>query len=229
MRLILLGPPGAGKGTQAKIIEQHFSIPQISTGDMLRQSINSGSELGIVLKETLAKGELVSDDLIIKIVKERLNQSDCRNGFLLDGVPRTIAQAEALKKAKIQIDFIIEVKAEPEILIERITGRRIHEPSGRTYHVSFNPPKKKNTDDVTGEALIQREDDQEETVRNRLEVYTQQTEPLIDYYKHFDPISGVEKPAYIIVDGELPIEQVSELLIKKLEDLSGTNNHNLGA
>ncbi|MCF6766638.1 adenylate kinase [Thiotrichales bacterium 19S3-7] len=220
MRLILLGPPGAGKGTQAKIIEQQFNIPQISTGDMLRQAIKSGSELGVVLKETLANGQLVSDDLIIEIVKERLAQADCKNGYLLDGVPRTLAQAEALREAGVQVDFVVEVQADPNIIIERITGRRIHEPSGRTYHVIFHPPKKNDIDDITGEALIQRDDDQEETVRHRLDVYSQQTEPLIEYYKNFKPTSEVSKPTFIIVDGELPVKQVSQLLIDKLCELS---------
>lgn len=224
MRLILLGPPGAGKGTQAKIIEKEFNIPQISTGDMLRAAIKSGTETGNMLQETLAKGQLVSDDLIIQIVKERLEQDDCKNGFLLDGVPRTIEQADALKHAGINIDFIVEIQAEEKTIVERITGRRIHEPSGRTYHIHLNPPKEKNKDDVTGEPLIQREDDQEETVKHRLEVYTTQTEPLIEYYKNFEPTKKTSKPTYIIVDGELPVEQVSQLLVEKLSSLKETSN-----
>ena len=182
MRLILLGPPGAGKGTQAAYITEHFGIPQISTGDMLRAAVKAGSALGIAAKKIMDAGGLVSDEIIIGLVKDRLTQPDCSKGYLFDGYPRTIPQADALKHAKVGLDFVVEIAVPEQDIIERMSGRRIHPASGRSYHVRFNPPKVAEQDDVTGEKLVQREDDKEETVRHRLEVYRDQTRPLIDYY-----------------------------------------------
>ncbi|WP_151193191.1 adenylate kinase [Cysteiniphilum sp. JM-1] len=211
MNIILLGPPGAGKGTQAKRIETQFNIPQISTGDMLRAAIKSGSETGMKLKKILDAGELVSDDFIMQIVKERLSQADCNNGFMLDGVPRTLGQADAFKKLGINIDFIIEITLDDNIIIKRMSGRRIHEASGRTYHVDNNPPKVTGKDDQTGEDLIQREDDKEETVKNRLNVYHAQTAPLIEYYQHFDTAgTELKKPTYVKVDGNQSVDTVTK-------------------
>ncbi|WP_119342840.1 adenylate kinase [Facilibium subflavum] len=221
MKIILLGPPGAGKGTQAKKIEQHFKIPQISTGDMLRQTIKSGSETGIKLKKILDAGELVSDSFIIEIVKERIAKDDCKNGFMLDGVPRTINQAEALKKLGVNIDTIIEIQLDDQIIINRMAGRRIHPESGRTYHIDNNPPKVPGKDDITGEPLIQRDDDKPETVKKRLEVYHAQTAPLIEYYHHFTPTSQIQKPDYIVVDGGQDVEKVADQIIKTLEQTHG--------
>lgn len=182
MRLILLGPPGAGKGTQAAYITEHFGIPQISTGDMLRAAVKAGSELGIAAKKIMDAGGLVSDDIIIGLVKDRLKQPDCSKGYLFDGFPRTIPQADALKHAKVALDFVVEIAVPEEDIIERMSGRRVHPASGRSYHVRFNPPKVAEKDDLTGEPLVQRDDDKEETVRHRLSVYRDQTRPLIDYY-----------------------------------------------
>ncbi len=217
MNIILLGPPGAGKGTQAKRIETQFNIPQISTGDMLRAAIKSGSETGIKLKKILDAGELVSDDFIMQIVKERLSQADCNNGFMLDGVPRTLGQADAFKKLGINIDFIIEITLDDNIIIKRMSGRRIHEASGRTYHIDNNPPKVTGKDDQTGEDLIQREDDKEETVKNRLNVYHAQTAPLIEYYQHFD-IAGtkLKKPTYVKIDGNQSVDTVTKEIFQVL-------------
>ncbi len=219
MKIILLGPPGAGKGTQAKKIEAHFNIPQISTGDMLRATIKSGSETGIKLKKILDAGELVSDDFIIEIVKERISKADCKNGFMLDGVPRTLGQAEALKKLGVEIDCIVEITLDDNIIIKRMSGRRIHEASGRTYHIENNPPKVAGKDDVTGEDLIQRKDDAEEIVKDRLNVYHKQTAPLIEYYKHFnDPSNQLKKPTYITVDGSKGVNEVTDVIISKLTE-----------
>jgi adenylate kinase len=182
MRLILLGPPGAGKGTQAAFLTQHFGIPQISTGDMLRAAVKAGTPLGIEAKKVMDAGGLVSDEIIIGLVQDRLKQADCANGYLFDGFPRTIPQADALKSAGVKLDYVVEIEVPEEDIIERMSGRRVHQPSGRSYHVRFNPPKTEGRDDVTGEELIQRDDDREETVRNRLSVYREQTRPLVDYY-----------------------------------------------
>src|SRR5256885_8305993 len=183
MRLILLGPPGAGKGTQAAFIRDKFGIPQISTGDMLRAAVKAGTPLGLAAKKVMDSGALVSDDIIIGLVKERITQPDCANGFLFDGFPRTIPQADAMKAAGVKLDYVLEIDVPPEAIVERMTGRRSHPASGRTYHVKFNPPKVEGQDDVTGEPLVQREDDKEETVKKRLDVYSSQTRPLVDYYR----------------------------------------------
>ena len=183
MRLILLGPPGAGKGTQAQFIREKFAIPQISTGDMLRAAVKAGTPLGVAAKKVMDAGQLVSDDIIIGLVKERLKEPDCRKGYLFDGFPRTIPQAEAMKAASVALDYVLEIDVPDEEIITRMSGRRVHPGSGRVYHVKFNPPKAEGRDDATGEPLVQRDDDREETVRKRLEVYRAQTRPLVDYYK----------------------------------------------
>ena len=182
MRLILLGPPGAGKGTQAAFMTQHYGIPQISTGDMLRAAVKAGTPLGIEAKKIMDSGGLVSDELIIGLVKDRLQQPDCSKGYLFDGFPRTIPQADALKHAKVALDFVIEIEVPEQDIIERMSGRRVHPASGRSYHLTFNPPKVAECDDLTGEPLVQRDDDKEETVRHRLTVYQNQPRPLVDYY-----------------------------------------------
>ncbi len=186
MRVILLGAPGAGKGTQAQFITSKYAIPQISTGDMLRAAVKAGSPLGALVKEVMATGGLVTDDIIIALVKERIEQPDCAKGFLLDGFPRTIPQAEAMEEAGIAIDVVVEIGVEDEEIVKRLSGRRVHADSGRIYHVLNNPPKVAGVDDVTGEALIQRDDDQEETVRKRLKVYHEQTEPLVNFYQQLE-------------------------------------------
>ena len=195
MKIILLGPPGAGKGTQAQFIQERLSIPQISTGDMLRAAVSSGSELGNRVKAVMDSGALVSDDIIIDLVKNRIAQADCANGFLFDGFPRTIPQAEAMKEAGVPIDVVLEIQVEDDELVTRITGRRVHPGSGRVYHVDYNPPQQEGLDDVTGEPLQQREDDTEATVRERLSVYAEQTQPLIAYY------SSQPNIRYIEIDG----------------------------
>ncbi|USE38372.1 adenylate kinase [Endozoicomonas sp. SCSIO W0465] len=186
MRVILLGAPGAGKGTQAQFIMEAYGIPQISTGDMLRAAIKNGTALGIKVKAVMDSGALVSDDIIIALVKERIAEGDCANGFLFDGFPRTIPQAEALRDAGVVIDHVIEIAVEDDEIVKRMSGRRVHPESGRTYHVVFNPPKEDGKDDVTGEALVQRVDDEEKTVRNRLSVYHDQTAPLVEFYQQMD-------------------------------------------
>ncbi len=201
MRLILLGPPGAGKGTQAGFITERFKIPQISTGDMLRAAVKAGTPLGIEAKKVMDAGGLVSDEIIIGLVKERLKQGDCANGYLLDGFPRTIPQAEALRAAGVSVEFVLEIDVTNEEIIMRMSGRRVHMPSGRTYHEKFNPPKVPGLDDVTGEPLIQRADDQVETVRKRLQVYRQQTLPLVDYYKQWSFSGDKAAPKYRRVQG----------------------------
>ena len=201
MRLILLGAPGAGKGTQAKFICEKFSIPQISTGDMLRAAVKAGSKMGVAAKKVMDTGALVSDDIIIGLVKERLTQPDCANGYLFDGFPRTIPQAEAMKDADVKLDYVLEIAVPDEAILERITGRRSHQPSGRTYHVRFNPPKVEGKDDVTGEALVQRDDDREETVKTRLKVYHDQTEVLLGYYGDLAKSGAPGVPQYKRVDG----------------------------
>ncbi len=183
MRVILLGAPGAGKGTQAQFIMEEFGIPQISTGDMLRAAIKAGTELGLKVKAVMDSGSLVSDDIIIALVKERIQQDDCAKGFLFDGFPRTIPQAEALRDAGVEIDHVVEIAVDDEDIVKRMSGRRVHPDSGRTYHIVYNPPKEEGKDDVTGEPLVQRDDDQEETVRKRLSVYHEQTAPLVDFYQ----------------------------------------------
>jgi adenylate kinase len=186
MRVILLGAPGAGKGTQAQFITSKYAIPQISTGDMLRAAVKAGSELGALVKEVMATGGLVTDDIIIALVKERISQPDCAKGFLLDGFPRTIPQAEAMEEAGITVDVVIEISVEDEEIVKRLSGRRVHSESGRIYHVTNNPPKRDNVDDETGDLLIQRDDDKEETVRKRLKVYHQQTKPLVNFYQKLE-------------------------------------------
>ena len=213
MRIILLGAPGAGKGTQAQFIMEKYGIPQISTGDMLRAAVKSGSELGLQAKELMDNGKLVTDALVIALVKERIKQDDCRNGFLLDGFPRTIPQADAMKEAGIDVDFVLEFDVPDEIIVDRIIGRRVHAGSGRVYHVKYNPPKTENKDDVTGEELTIRKDDQEETVRKRLVEYHQLTAPLIQYYQKEAQMSDVK---YNRIDGTRPVSEVSQELARIL-------------
>lgn len=217
MRLILLGPPGAGKGTQASLIAQEFNIPQISTGDMLRAAVKAGTPLGLEAKKVMETGGLVSDDLIIQLVKERISEQDCQNGFLFDGFPRTIAQADALKAENIKIDAVVELQVDDEEIVRRITGRRIHPGSSRIYHVIYNPPKVEGKDDVTGEPLIQRDDDKEETVRRRLEVYHEQTRPLVDYYSAWARQGGADAPRYVTVDGLGSVEEVQQRILEGLK------------
>jgi len=201
MRLILLGPPGAGKGTQAAFIKERFAIPQISTGDMLRAAVKAGTPLGVAAKKVMDSGGLVSDDIIIGLVKDRLAQPDCANGYLFDGFPRTIPQADAMKAANVALDFVLEIDVPDADIVERMSGRRVHEASGRTYHVRFNPPKQAGRDDVTGDPLIQRADDLEETVRKRLEVYHSQTRPLVDYYSGWAATGDTRAPRYRKISG----------------------------
>ena len=217
MRLILLGAPGAGKGTQAAFLCQKFGIPQISTGDMLRAAVKAGTEMGLAAKKVMDAGGLVSDDIIIGLVKERIQQADCANGFLFDAFPRTIPQAEAMKAAGVKIDFVLEIDVPDSSIIERMSGRRVHVASGRTYHVVFNPPKVAGKDDVTGEDLIQRDDDQEETVRKRLDVYHQQTRPLVGYYGEWAATGDTEAPQYRKIAG---LGSVDEITARALEALS---------
>ena len=209
MRLILLGPPGAGKGTQATQICKKYGIPQISTGDMLRAAIKAGTELGIAAKKVMDAGSLVSDDIIIGLVKERIAQPDCASGFLFDGFPRTIPQADAMKTAGVKIDVVLEIDVADQVIIERMGGRRAHLPSGRTYHVTYNPPKVEGKDDVTGEPLIQRDDDKEETVRKRLQVYQSQTRPLVDYYGRWAAGGQPGAPRYARVSGVGTVEEIT--------------------
>lgn len=208
MHLILLGAPGVGKGTQAKFITEHYGIPQISTGDMLRSAIKEGTELGKQAKEIMESGNLVSDDIIIGLVKERIQQSDCQEGFLFDGFPRTIPQAEAIREQGIPLEHVIEICVDDDALIPRITGRRVHIPSGRVYHIQYNPPKELEKDDVTGEPLTQRDDDQEETVRKRLAVYYQQTHPLVDFYKNWAKTDSIHALRYTQVSGVGSVEEI---------------------
>ncbi|WP_192035289.1 adenylate kinase [Halomonas sp. YLGW01] len=217
MRLILLGAPGAGKGTQAQFICERFGIPQISTGDMLRAAVKEGSELGLKVKEIMTTGGLVSDDIIIALVKERISQPDCANGFLFDGFPRTLPQADAMKDAGVKIDHVLEIAVDDEEIVKRLAGRRVHPGSGRVYHVEYNPPKEIGKDDVTGEALIQREDDQESTVRNRLSVYHDQTEPLVDYYQQWAKEDADNAPAYHRVEGVGSVDDITRQVIDALE------------
>ncbi len=215
MRVILLGPPGAGKGTQAQFICEQFEIPQISTGDMLRAAVSAGSELGLRVKSVMDSGALVSDEIIIELVKERITAADCANGFLFDGFPRTIVQADALKVAEVDIDVVLEISVPDEEIVSRLSGRRVHPGSGRTYHVEYNPPAVEGKDDVTGEALIQREDDKEATVRERLSVYREQTQPLIGYYSDKADNSDLR---YITVDGLGEVAEIQKEIIRTLRN-----------
>ena len=209
MRLILLGPPGAGKGTQATQICKQFGIPQISTGDMLRAAVKAGTPLGIEAKKVMDSGGLVSDDIIIGLVKERITQADCANGFLFDGFPRTIPQADAMKAAGVKLDVVLEIDVPDSAIVERMSGRRVHVASGRTYHVKFNPPKADSLDDVTGEPLIQRDDDKEETVIKRLEVYQAQTRPLVDYYSAWAATGDASAPRYAKISGMGAVDEIT--------------------
>jgi adenylate kinase len=217
MRLILLGPPGAGKGTQATTICRHYGIPQISTGDMLRAAVKAGTPLGLAAKKVMDAGNLVSDDIIIGLVKERIAQPDCANGFLFDGFPRTIPQAEAMRNAAVMLDVVLEIDVPDAAIIERMSGRRVHEASGRTYHVKFNPPKVAGKDDVTGEPLIQRKDDSEETVRNRLEVYQRQTRPLVAYYAAWGSQGDPAAPRYRKISGIGSVEEIGTRALAALK------------
>ena len=221
MRLILLGAPGAGKGTQAKFICEKFGIPQISTGDMLRAAVKAGTPLGIEAKKVMDAGGLVSDDIIIGLVKDRLKDCDCEKGYLFDGFPRTIPQAEAMKEAGVAIDYVLEIDVPFDAIIERMSGRRVHVASGRTYLVKFNPPKQDMLDDVTGEALIQRDDDKEETVRKRLDVYSQQTRPLVDYYSNWaangDASAKVSPPKYRKIVGVGDVDKITASVFEALK------------
>ena len=210
MRLILLGAPGAGKGTQATFICQKYGIPQISTGDMLRAAVKAGTPLGIEAKKIMDAGGLVSDELIINLVKERITQADCASGFLFDGFPRTIPQADAMKAAGVKLDYVLEIAVPFEAIVERMSGRRSHAASGRTYHVKFNPPRVAGLDDVTGEALIQREDDKEETVKKRLDVYSAQTRPLVDYYSDWAKTDPANAPKYRAISGTGSVEDIKD-------------------
>jgi adenylate kinase len=216
MKLILLGAPGAGKGTQATFICRKFGIPQISTGDMLRAAVKAGTPLGLAAKKVMDSGALVSDDIIIGLVKERIVQPDCANGFLFDGFPRTIPQAEAMRTAGVKLDVVLEIDVPDASIIERMSGRRAHLPSGRTYHVKFNPPKVADRDDVTGEPLVQREDDREETVRKRLQVYQDQTRPLVDYYARWAKTGAADAPRYAKVSGTGTVDQITERVMAVL-------------
>jgi len=216
MRLILLGPPGAGKGTQAVFIRETFAIPQVSTGDMLRAAAKEGTPLGVAAKKVMDAGQLVSDDVIIGLVRERLKHGDCSQGYLFDGFPRTIPQAEALKGAAVPLDFVLEIDVPDEEIIRRMSGRRVHVGSGRTYHIQFNPPRVPGKDDVTGEPLVQREDDREETVRRRLEVYRRQTQPLVEYYGRWTASGDAAAPKYRRISGLGTVAEIRERVLASL-------------
>lgn len=217
MRIILLGGPGAGKGTQAAYITEKFNIPQISTGDMLRAHVKSGSELGVAAKKIMDAGGLVSDDIIMGMVQERITQDDCANGYLFDGFPRTLPQADALKDGGVEVDAVVEINVDDAEIIRRMSGRRVHLASGRTYHVVFNPPKVEGKDNETGEDLIQRDDDQEDTVRARLNVYHEQTEPLISYYTDYANSGSDQAPKYVKVDGIGGVDEIRDRIFSGLE------------
>ena len=217
MKLILLGPPGAGKGTQAHLLCQQFGMPQISTGDMLRRAINDKSPLGLAAKNFMDKGELVPDETIIGMVKARIAEPDCGGGFLLDGFPRTRAQAEAMHRASIFVDNVVEITANDDSLVERITGRRVHPPSGRVYHIKFKPPKIADTDDITGDSLVQREDDREETVRRRLAVYAEQTLPIVDFYRRWQKENSAGAPTVTAISGEGEMEEVLARIVAAIK------------
>lgn len=216
MRLILLGAPGAGKGTQAAFICTKYGIPQISTGDMLRAAVKAGTPLGLQAKAVMESGGLVSDDLIINLVKERITQDDCSKGFLFDGFPRTIPQADAMKAAGVKLDYVLEIDVPFDAIVERMSGRRSHAASGRTYHVKFNPPKIEGVDDVTGEALIQRADDKEETVKKRLDVYSAQTRPLVDYYSNWAKSDSTTAPKYRAISGTGSVDEIKNRALEAL-------------
>ena len=217
MKIILLGPPGSGKGTQANFIKEVFNIPQISTGDMLRAAVSAGTPLGLQAKKIMNAGELVSDEIILNLVKERITEDDCQQGYLFDGFPRTIVQAEGLKSIGVNIEFVVEIRADDNEIVKRMSGRRVHPASGRTYHVIFNPPQKADIDDESGEPLIQRDDDTEETVRKRLEVYHEQTSPLIDYYSKMASERGISAIRYIQINGIGDVEEVKSNIIEALK------------
>jgi len=216
MRLVLLGPPGAGKGTQAGFIRDAYGIPQISTGDMLRAAVKAGTPLGLAAKKVMDAGGLVSDDIIVGLVNDRLREPDCRNGYLFDGFPRTIPQADALRDAGVALDYVLEIDVPDAAIVERMSGRRVHPASGRTYHVKYNPPKVPDRDDVTGEPLIQREDDREETVRKRLAVYHEQTAPLIAYYKKWAATGDPRAPKYRKIDGLGSVDAIRDAVLAAL-------------
>ena len=217
MRLILLGGPGAGKGTQATFITRKYAIPQISTGDMLRAAVKAATPLGLAAKQVMDRGDLVSDEIIIGLVKERIKAPDCGKGFLFDGFPRTIPQAEAMKSSGVQLEHVVDIAVADAVIIERMSGRRVHLPSGRSYHVKYNPPKNDMKDDATGEALVQREDDKEDTVKKRLAVYHEQTEPLIEYYKKWYSTRDAKAPKYHRVDGIGAVDEVRNRIFAALE------------
>jgi adenylate kinase len=219
MRLILLGGPGAGKGTQANLVKDRYRIPQISTGDMLRAALKEGTELGLKAKAYMDAGKLVPDDVIIGLVKERIKEPDCESGFLFDGFPRTIPQADAMKEAGVPIEAVVDIDVPDEEIIKRMSGRRVHLASGRTYHIVFNPPKEEGKDDETGEPLIQRDDDQEETVRKRLDVYHAQTEPLVGYYKDWEATGESAAPKYIRIDGVGKVDEIRDQIYAALDSL----------
>ena len=216
MRLILLGAPGAGKGTQAAFLCQKYGIPQISTGDMLRAAAKAGTALGLAAKQLMDAGQLVPDDVIVRLITERLKARDCKPGYLFDGFPRTIPQAEALKNAAVPIDFVLEIDVPEEELVLRLSGRRVHLASGRTYHVKFNPPQLEGKDDVTGEPLVQREDDREATVRHRIEVYKKQTRPLVDYYRKWESQKDGTAPRYRKISGLGPVDEIKQRVFAAL-------------
>ncbi|MGH6646575.1 adenylate kinase [Aquabacterium sp.] len=216
MRLILLGAPGAGKGTQATFLCQKYGIPQISTGDMLRAAVKAGTDMGLAAKKVMDAGGLVGDDIIIGLVKERIAQPDCAKGFLFDGFPRTIPQADAMKAANVNLDIVLEIDVPDSSIIDRMSGRRVHPASGRTYHVKFNPPKVEGKDDATGEDLIQRDDDKEETVRKRLEVYHQQTRPLVDYYSQWAATGDKAAPRYAKISGVGSVDEITARALQAL-------------
>ncbi len=217
MRIILLGAPGAGKGTQAQFLKDKYDIPQISTGDMLRAAVKAGTEMGLAAKKKMDAGELVSDDIIIGIVKERVKESDCDNGYLLDGFPRTIPQADAMRENAIDVDFVVEIDVDNAEIVKRLSGRRVHPASGRVYHVTYNPPKEEGKDDVTGEELIQRDDDQEATILHRLNVYQEQTRPLVDYYSNWAKEDAQAAPKYLKVAGVGSVEDIRDAVFNGLE------------
>ncbi len=217
MRIILLGAPGAGKGTQAQFIAEKHAIPQISTGDMLRAAVKAATPLGLQAKAVMDAGKLVSDEIIIGLVKQRITESDCVNGYLLDGFPRTIPQADAMKEYEIDVDYVVEINVADQEIIKRLAGRRVHPGSGRTYHIEYNPPREADKDDVTGEALIQRPDDSEETVKDRLAVYHQQTKPLIDYYSDWSSQGDSKAPQYVKVEGVGSLDDIKQRIFDSIE------------
>ncbi len=216
MRMILLGPPGAGKGTQATFIKEKAGIPQVSTGDMLRAAVRAGTPLGLEAKKVMDSGALVSDEIIINLVKERLREADCQAGYLFDGFPRTIPQAEAMKQAQVRIEVVLEIQVPDEDIIDRMSGRRVHVASGRTYHVKFNPPKAEGLDDVTGEPLIQRDDDKEETVRKRLDIYHAQTKPLVKFYRDWESTADAAAPRVVSISGVGTVEEITQRVMDAL-------------